>query len=137
TIMSQRWTQMKQTVGEEWGHLTRLQPSSRPWEMALAASLASGVPLLIGVAFGRFDFGVIAMLGGLVFLSLPDTPLRHRMVLMMAVAFGTIACFALGALTHFFPPLMIVVLTLICVVASMTARYYRLAPPGIIFMIMA
>jgi len=135
--MNQPWRQLKRTVGEEWSQLTHMKPNSRPWEMALAASIASGVPLLVGVAFGRFDFGVISMLGGLVFLSLPDTPLRHRMVLIMAVAFGTIACYALGALTHFFPPLMIVVLTLICVVASMTARYYRLAPPGIIFMVMA
>lgn len=118
-------------------HLVRIQPSRRPWHMALAAAIASGVPLLVGVAFDRLDFGMIAMLGGLTFLSLPDTPMQHRMVLMMATAFGMVACYALGALTHFYPPLMILALTLICVVASMTARFYRVPPPGILFLLMA
>lgn len=132
-----RWVRISQALGEEWRHLVRIQPSNRPWEMPLAAALASGVPLLVGVGFGRFDFGLVSMLGGLVFLSLPDTRMQHRMVLMMAVAFGMVACYALGALTHFFPAALVLALTLICSVASMTVRYYRLPPPGILFLMMA
>lgn len=105
--------------------------------MALAAAIATGVPLLVGVGTGRMDFGLIAMLGGLTFLSLPDIRMQHRMVLMMAIAFGMVACYALGALTHFYPPLMILALTLLCAVASMTARFYRVPPPGILFLLMA
>lgn len=121
----------------ELHHLTRVNPSGRPWEMPLAAAIACGVPLAAGAWFGRMDYGLIASLGGFVFLSLPDTPMRHRMVLIMSVAFGMIACYALGALTHFFPATMIVALTLICLLAGMISRYYRLGPPGILFLMMA
>lgn len=105
--------------------------------MPLAAAAASGLPLLVGVWYERLDLGLVATLGGLVFLSLPDTRLQHRMVLLMAVAFATIACYALGALTHFFPAALIIALTLLTLVASMAARFYRLSPPGILFMLMA
>lgn len=131
------WARMSRALGDELRQHIRLNASGRPLDMPLACAIALGVPLLVGVGFGRMDFGIIAMLGGLVFLSLPDTRMQHRMVLMMAIAFGMIACFALGALTHFFPPALIVALTLITVVASMTARYYRLPPPGILFLVMA
>lgn len=137
SMNSERWARVAGALRAEMQHLTRFNASSRPWELPLAAAIASGVPLLVGAGFGRMDFGLVSSLGGLVFLSLPDTRMQHRMVLMMAVAFGMVACYALGALTHFFQPAMIVALTLICVVASMTARYYRLAPPGILFMVMA
>jgi uncharacterized membrane protein YccC len=128
---------MWRALRSELHHLTHVNPSGRPWEMPLAAAITSGVPLAAGAWFGRMDYGLIASLGGFVFLSLPDTPMRHRMVLIMAVAFGMIACYALGALTHFFPPTMIVALTLICVLAGMVARFYRLGPPGILFLMMA
>jgi hypothetical protein len=132
-----RWARISRGLHEQLRQLVRIQPSNRPWEMPFAAAIASGVPLLVGVGFGRMDFGMVSMLGGLVFLSLPETPMQHRMVLMMAVAFGTVACYALGALTHFFPAALIAALTLISVVASMTVRYYRLPPPGILFLLMA
>ena len=132
-----RWKRVSTALREELRQLTRIHSSNRPWEMPLAAALASGVPLLVGAAFGRMDFGLVSSLGGLVFLSLPDSRMQHRMVLMMAIAFAMIACYALGALTHFFPPAMIVALTLISLVASLAARYYRLAPPGILFLVMA
>ncbi len=105
--------------------------------MALAAAIATGTPLLAGLGFGRMDAGLIAMLGGLTFLSVPGTRMQHRMVLIMAVAFGMVACYALGALTHFFPPVMIMALTLLSAAASMTVRYHRVPPPGIIFLMMA
>jgi hypothetical protein len=135
--MSERWRRLSSALGEELRQLTHMQPNNRPWEMPIAACVASGVPLLVGVGFGRMDFGLVSMLGGLLFLSLPDTRMQHRMVLMMAVAFGMVACYALGALTHFFPAALVVALTLITVVASMTARFYRLPPPGILFLLMA
>src|SRR5690554_3601640 len=116
--MTEAWGRVTGILGEEWRQLTHIQPSNRPWDMPLAAAIASGVPLLVGVGFGRMDFGLVSMLGGLVFLSLPDTRMQHRMVLMMAVGFGMISCYALGALTHFFPAALIVTLTLIAIVAS-------------------
>lgn len=122
---------------DELRALTYVQPHKRPWQLPFAAALASGLPLAAGTALGRLDWGLNAMLGGLVFLSLPDTRLRYRMVLMMALAFGMSACYAFGALTSLVPAAKSGAITLLTLIASMTARFYRLGPPGILFLIMA
>jgi uncharacterized membrane protein YccC len=83
------------------------------------------------------DYGLISSLGGLVFLYLPETPMYHRMVLLMASAFAMIASYALGVISHFFPPLMMLVLTFTAILVTMLCRYYNLSPPGSLFFIMA
>ncbi|MCK7475910.1 MAG: hypothetical protein MZV49_25865 [Rhodopseudomonas palustris] len=65
----------------EWHELITIHPSDRPWQMALAAALATGLPLMVGAWFDHLDYGLISSLGGLSFLYLPATPLHHRMVL--------------------------------------------------------
>jgi hypothetical protein len=72
-----------------------------------------------------------------VFLYLPNTPLSHRMVWLMACGFGIVACYALGVMSHFVPPLMMWVLTFIAILVTMVCRFYRLGPPGSLFFIMA
>lgn len=122
---------------EEWRQLTTIRASDRPWQMPFAAALASGLPLLIGAWFDRMDHGLVSSLGGLVFLYLPETPMSHRMVSLMASAFGMTACYALGVMSHLMPPAMVVVLTLTAVLVTMVCRFYRMAPPGSLFFIMA
>jgi hypothetical protein len=57
--------------------------------------------------FDHLDYGLVSSLGGLVFLYTSNTPLSHRMVSLMASAFGLSACYALGVLSHFFPMLLV------------------------------
>mgnify|MGYP002384951297 FL=1 len=121
----------------ELGHLTKIQASDRLWQMPLAAALASGLPLLIGAYSGQMAYGLVSSLGGLVFLYLPNTPLYHRMVSLMACAFGLAACYALGMMSHFFPLLMMPVLVFISILVTMVCRFYNLGPPGSLFFIMA
>ena len=132
-----RWHRLKRLLQRELQQLTAINPSDRLWQMPVAAALAAGLPLLIGVYFGRMDYGLISMLGGLVFLYLPNTPLSHRMVWLMACSFGMAACFTLGVMSHFFPLLMTWVLIFIAILATMVCRYYGLGPPGSLFFIMA
>ena len=116
--------------------LLAVNRSDRRWDMPLIAALASGIPLLIGVYFGRFDYGLIATLGGLVFLYLPPTPVWHKMIIMMTVSFGMILCFTAGLLSQFlivFSPLVIGVMAL---VVTFVTRYYGIGPPGSIFLVM-
>ncbi len=121
----------------EWDHLVRFQASDRNWRMPLAAALASGLPLLIGVWLDRPDFGLVSSLGGMVFLYLPETPLDHRMVTIMACAFAMIGSYALGVISHFFPLLQIPALTFVAALTTMVCRYFRLPPPGCVFFVMA
>ncbi len=105
--------------------------------MPFCAALASGVPLLVGAYFDHLDFGLVSSLGGLVFIYAPNTPLHHRMVLLMACAFGMSACFTLGVMSHFVPALLVPVLSFITILVSMVCRFYVLGPPGSLFFVMA
>ena len=120
-----------------WRELIRVNASDRRWEMPLAAALSSGLPLMVGAYFGRMDYGLMSSLGGMVFLSLPNSSLQHRMMMLLAASFGMVACFAVGALTQFWPTVMIAALTLIAMLVNMVCRCYRLGPPGSLFFIMA
>jgi len=95
------WSRFQAFLRTELGHLTTVHASDRPWQMPLAAALASGLPLMVGAWFNRLDYGLASSLGGLVFLYVPRTALHHRMVTLMACAFGMSACYALGLMSHF------------------------------------
>lgn len=117
--------------------LLKFNPSDRPWQMPFAASLASGLPLLIGAGFDRLGYGLVSSLGGLVFLHVPNTALHHRMAVAMVSAFAMSACYALGLMSHFLPPLSMLALTFIAMLVTMLCRFYRMGPPGSMFFVMA
>ncbi len=117
--------------------LLHFQPSQRGWHMPFAAALASGLPLLVGAYFNHMDYGLLSSLGGMVFLSLPETPLAHRMIMVMACAFAMTASFALGAMAHVSAPLMAPVLAIIATLVTLVVRFYRVGPPGSLFFVMA
>ncbi len=131
------WVRLRGLLCEEWRQLITIKPSDRPWQMPFAAALASGLPLLVGAYFDHMDYGLISSLGGLVFLYMPETPLQHRMVSLMACAFGLTACYALGVMSHLVPALMMGVLTFSAILVTMVCRLYRVGAPGSLFFIMA
>lgn len=121
----------------ELRQLLTITPSNRLWQMPFAAALASGLPLLVGAYFGHLEYGLMSSLGGPVFLFLPETPLYHRMVTVMACAFAMTACYTMGVISHFFPLLMMSVLVFIAILVTMLCRIYALGMPGSLFFIMA
>lgn len=121
---------------QESDHLFALNRSDRHWLLPLCAALATGLPILIAVAFGNLGHGLIASLGGLVFLYTPETRLSQRMVQLMACAFGMTACYALGALTHLLTFSLVPVFTTIALLVSLIVRFYRVATPGSLFFVM-
>ncbi|WP_423709874.1 FUSC family protein [Undibacterium sp. WLX3042] len=131
-----RWRTLRALMWEELHHLTTIQNSDRRWHMPLAAALASGLPLIVGAYFNHLDYGLISSLGGLVFLYMPNTPMYHRMVSVMACAFGLVACYTLGLISHFFTPVMMPVLIFISILVTMVCRLYAVGPPGSLFFIM-
>lgn len=133
-----RWfKRFKAILHAEMRHLLAFNASDRSWQMPFCAALANGLPLLVGAWFNHLDYGLVSSLGGLVFLYTPNTPLSHRLVSLMASAFGLSACYALGLMCHFVPALLVPVLTFIAIMVSMVCRYYLLGPPGSLFFVMA
>jgi hypothetical protein len=131
------WSRLQAVIKAEWRQLTAIQASNRGWQMPFTAALGSGLPLLVGAYFDHMNYGLVSSIGGLVFLYLPSTPMYHRMVWIMACSFGIAACYALGLISHFFPPLMMPVLVFIAIVVTMVCRFYVVGPPGSLFFIMA
>jgi len=131
------WRRLLALLRAELAHLATVHPSDRPWQMPLAAALTSGLPLMVGAWFGRLDWGLASSLGGLVFLYVPSTPMYHRMVTLMACAFGMSACYALGLMSHFAPALTALAIGVLAVLVTMVCRFYALGPPGSFFFIMA
>lgn len=130
------WAALKKLLHTEFLHLTQINRSDRLWQMPFAAALASGLPLLVGAACEQLSYGLVASLGGLVFLYLSNTPLHHRMVVLMACSFAMAAAYTLGIISHFFPPLMMPILIFTAILASMLCRFYALGGPGSLFFIM-
>nr|WP_295774397.1 FUSC family protein [Rhodoferax sp.] len=117
--------------------MATLNTSDRRWQMPACAALASGLPLLVGVYFDQLNYGLISSLGGMVFLYVPNTSLSHRMVSLMACAFGLCACYTLGLMSQYFPLLLVPVLSFIAILVTMVCRFYALGPPGNLFFITA
>ena len=128
---------LRQFLANEWRQLASVNHSDRPWEMPVAAALASGLPIFIGTVFGELGLGLAASLGGLVFLHLPATRLSHRMAWLMACAFGMTASHALGLLAHLVPALLIPLLVTITLLVTMVVRFYAAPTPGPLFFVMA
>lgn len=131
------WGRLVRLLRQEWLELVTIHPSDRPWQMPFAAALAIGLPLAVGAWFDRLDFGLVSSLGALVFLYLPWTALHHRMVWLLACAFGMTACFAFGVMSHFLPLLIIPVIAVIAFLVTIICRFYRVGPPGSLFFVMA
>ena len=135
--MSQRMMRLRALLHHEWRQLTTIRSSDRPWQMPFAAALAAGLPLLIGAARGDIDHGLTASLGGLVFLYIPQTPLRHRMVSLLACTGAMTLCYTLGMISHQLPASIAPVLTLTTILATLLCRLYQIEGPGGLFFIMA
>lgn len=131
------WQKLKELIRTEWHYLTTINKTDRVWQMPVAAALASGLPLLIAAYFDHLNYGLVSSLGGMVFLYLPGTPMSHRMVLIMASAFGMSACYTLGLLSHFFPATMVAMLIFTTILVTMVVRYYAVGIPGNVFFVMA
>jgi len=132
--MARRWTN---AVTDEVKRFGQVRKSDRPWHMPVAAAVATGAPMLTGAYFGHMEFGQASALGGLVLLYLTNTPMSHRVILLMGCAFSMTACFTLGVISHFFPVLMMPMLTIITILVMMVARFYGLGMPGGLFFVMA
>lgn len=130
---------LRRLLQAEWRQHATFQSTRRRWPMPLAAALASGLPLLAGVALGDIGAGLAGSLGGLVFLYLPETPMHHRMVTLMACGFALTACYTLGlgVQASGLLALRVPLLALVALLVTMGARYYRLPPPGPLFFVMA
>ncbi|MCP1660648.1 FUSC family protein [Neisseria perflava] len=125
------------TVWREVKELTRINHHDRPWHLPFAAALASGLPLFVALYFGHLEYGLIASLGGMGFLYMPPTRMIVRMVLLLCVTTVMTASFFVGLVVHHSPTLLVTAITVLTILVTMLCRYFKIAPPGSTFCLMA
>lgn len=116
--------------------------TDRVWQLPFFAAISVGVVLFVGILFGRVDLALVAILGSNAFLYVPNTPIYHRMAVVMCCSFGIISSFTLGFLTHFLPSHLTaiclpLIVGMVSIASSMLVRYYNLGAPGYFFFAMS
>lgn len=132
---------MKKIILENIKNVLTLNKTERVWQLPFFTALGVGIVLSVGAYYERLDLGLIAMIGAMGFLYIPNTPLYHKMAVMMCCSFGITLCFLLGLLTHFFPLLTPLVIGFVAMTSSILVRYYDLgavgSAPGYFFFVFA
>lgn len=107
--------------------------SDRSWQMPLFAGFGVAVILFIATFFGRPDLGLVSVIGAMIFLYVPETPIYHKMILSMACAFGIIVSFTLGLVGQSFPSFIPIIIFLVTLIGAQVVRYFGIGSPGFFF----
>lgn len=118
---------------KELGLIFTWNQSDRSWQMPFFAGLCVAVILLIATLFGRPDFGLVSVIGAMIFLYVPDTPIYHKMVLSMSCAFGITVSFTFGLVGQSFPQLIPLIVFGVTLVSAQVVRYFSIGAPGFFF----
>lgn len=126
-----------QKIKQHFKEILQLNPTERVWQMPFFFALAVACVLSVGTYYNRTDLGLIAMIGVMAFLYIPNTPIHHRMAVTMCCSFGLCLSFLIGLCTHFFPAFSPLIIGLVALISSILIRYYNIGAPGYFFFVFA
>ena len=124
---------MLQGLKKDFGLIFTWNQSDRSWQMPFFAGLGVAVILFVATLFGRPDFGLVSVIGAMIFLYVPDTPIYHKMILSMCCAFGIIVSFTLGLVGQSFPQFIPLIVFGVTLVSAQVVRYFSIGAPGFFF----
>lgn len=106
-----------------------------PWERAICAGICSAVPVLIGLLFGNFKYGLIAGIGGFSYLYVWNEPYPLRAKKIFFVALGLAVSNGLGILAAPSPIAFAIILGLIGAVGTFIFGALKIPGPASIFFV--
>lgn len=112
-----------------------LNKPSRPWHVALVATIGMAIPALLGVYFEQMANAILACVGSMVILYIPRTSIPHRMVTLAVCSFGILACFTLGLAAGFSIYTSALILIFTALLTDFICRYYSIPAPANFFFI--
>lgn len=124
---------MLQGLKKDFGLIFTWNQSDRSWQMPFFAGLGVAVILFVATLFGRPDFGLVSVIGAMIFLYVPDTPIYHKMILSMSCAFGIIVSFTLGLVGQSFSQFIPLIVFGVTLVSAQVVRYFSIGAPGFFF----
>ncbi len=123
--------------------LFRINPNNRVWQLPFFAAAGVGLILSVGAGVGRIDLSLLAVVGSSAFLYVPNTPIYHRMAVVMCCAFGLAVAFGVGLVAQAVATqtnITLIIPAAVAIVAAMSSvlvRYYDVGAPGYFFFVFA
>lgn len=129
---------MKERIYQNIKDILKMNSSDRVWQLPFFAALGVGLVLAIGSYYDQVRLGLVAMIGVMSVLYIPNTPIYHKMAVVMCCSFGITLSFFLGILTHFIPTIFLcIAIGIVAMLSSILVRYYDLGAPGYFFFVFA
>ncbi|WP_231514805.1 FUSC family protein [Oceanobacillus salinisoli] len=107
-----------------------------PWGKAFSAGIAAGLPVLIGLLLGYFEYGIIAGLGGFSFLYVFNVPYAQRAKKIFFVVLAMTFVTFLGTLAAPYPLAVAILMGIIGGTAIFIFGALRIAGPSAIFFVL-
>ncbi|MFP7232529.1 FUSC family protein [Bacillus subtilis] len=115
----------------------RIRANPFPWKKAIGSGIASGFPVLIGALAGHTDYGLIASIGGFVYLYAGGESYKKRALKLLLVSIGIALSFGLGTLLSGMFWMMAAVLGLIGAAAMFIFSALGIQGPAPMFFVLA
>jgi len=115
----------------------KMNKNPLPWTKAINAGICSGVPPLIGLLLGNFQYGLLAGIGGLTYLYTFNIPYALRAKKLLFALLGMSLSVGLGTLLAPFSLASAITVGLIGAIATFVFGSLRIAGPAAIFFVLA
>ncbi|WP_243864799.1 FUSC family protein [Paenibacillus castaneae] len=117
-------------------HAFTINKRPLPWTKAISAGICSGIPVLVGLLAGKFEYGLMAGIGSFTYLYVFNIPYAQRAKKLFFALLGMSISVGLGTLLAPFPIASALVVGLIGAIATFIFGALRIAGPAAIFFVL-
>lgn len=107
-----------------------------PWLKAFSAGVAAALPVMIGIAFGNLQYGLIAGLGGFAYLYVFNIPYAQRAKKILLVVLGLTFVMYLGTISAPYPLAVAILMGIIGAVAIFVFGALKIVGPSAVFFVL-
>lgn len=107
-----------------------------PWLKAFSAGVAAALPVIIGLAFGHLQYGLIAGLGGFAYLYVFNVPYAQRAKKIFSVVLALTLVTYLGTISAPYPLAVAILMGIIGATAIFVFGALKIAGPSAIFFVL-
>ncbi|MFD1781721.1 FUSC family protein [Fredinandcohnia salidurans] len=107
-----------------------------PWLKAFSAGLAAALPVMIGLAVGNLQYGLIAGLGGFTYLYVFNIPYAQRAKKIFSVVLGLTFVTYLGTISAPYPLAVAILMGIIAAVVIFVFGALKITGPSAIFFVL-
>ncbi|MEH7502800.1 FUSC family protein [Neobacillus drentensis] len=107
-----------------------------PWLKAFSAGVAAALPVILGLLFGNFEYGLLAGMGGFTYLYVFSIPYAQRAKKLFSVILGMCLVSVLGTLAAPYPLAIAILMGIIGAAVIFIFGALRITGPSAIFFVL-